>query len=328
MKAFSIPQVAFSGYRLLLARPGAALAWFVFQLIVSFGTLALTVAMAGPQLTALQEMRASGAPADPATTMALSGQIMGFGLASFALSLVVAVITLGAVSRAVLRPGDSRFGYLRFGADEFRLLAVIVVLGILLYVAYFVAFGPAMAVLFAVGGPQRAALALQGASTLPANAIGFAILAALPGTILMIFLSVKLALAPAHTVAEGAIHFFGSWRLTKGVFWRSLAAYALSTVPVLIVAVVVFGLAVVVRPGGLEGGLQAALQPDVSSMAAAFRPLQVLVYVLHAVLGTLVMAGLYAPPAAIYAAIALRSSESLVDVFGDDDEDDDDDDEA
>lgn len=326
MKAFSIPQVAFSGYRLLLARPGAALAWFIFQLIVSFGTLALTVALAGPQLTALQEMRASGGPADPATTMALTGQIMVFGLVSFVLSLLVTVIALGAVSRAVLRPGESRFGYLRFGADEFRLLAVIVVLGILLYIAYFLAFGPAMGALFAVGGPQRAALAMQGGASLPANAIVIAALAALPGTILMIFLSVKLALAPAETVAERAIRFFGSWRLTKGVFWRSLAAYALSAVPVLIVAVVVFGLAVAVRPGGLEGGLQAALQPDVSSMAGAFSPLQVFVYVLHAVLGVLVMAGLYAPPAAIYAAIAQRSSESLVDVFGDDEDDDEDED--
>ena len=61
-----------------------------------------------------------------------------------------------------------------------------------------------------------------------------------------------------------------------------------------------------------------------SSMAAAFTPLQVLVYVLHAVLGTLAMAGLYAPAAAIYAALAQRSSESLVDVFGEDEDDDDD----
>ena len=99
MKAFSIPQVAFSGYRLLLARPAAALAWFVFQLIVSLGTLALPVSRAGPQLTARQEMRGSGSPPDQATTRALSGQIMGFGLLSFTLSVLVMGVARAAVSR-------------------------------------------------------------------------------------------------------------------------------------------------------------------------------------------------------------------------------------
>jgi hypothetical protein len=311
MKKFSIPQVAFSGYRLLAARPGVALAWFVFQLVVALGLMALMVVMAGPELTALRELRSAGTPPDPATTMALSGKVMGFGLVSLLLYAVLGAVSLGAVSRAVLRPAESKFAYLRFGADELRLLAVIVVLGILLYVAYFVALLPAMAALFAVAGMERAAMAMQGVGSMPAGAIGAAVLAALPGAILLVFLTVKLALAPAQTVAKRQISFFGSWGLTKGVFWRSLGAYILSAIPVLILVIVALGVAVAVHPGGLAGGLQAAMQPDVSSLAAAFSPLQVLVYVLNAVAGVASMAGLIAPPAAIYAAIALRSDEAM-----------------
>lgn len=320
MKTFPIVETAFSGYRLLAARPSAGLIWFAFQLLIVFGMTALTVAIAGPEMTALQEMRAAGGAPDPATTMALSGKVMVVGLVSMLLSLVTNAIALAAVARAVLRPGEKGFGYLRFGADELRLLVVILVIGIFLYIAYMVAFGPAMGVLFAVAGPMQAAMAMQGSGALPANAIAMAALAAIPGALLMIFLAVKLSLAPAQTVGERAIQMFGSWKLTKGMFWRTLGTYALAAIPVILLAVVVVGVAFAVAPGGFKG----LMQPNVSSMAAAFGATQILVHVLSALLRTLIMGGLMAPPVAIYASTVLRSNEAAVDAFGDDDDDDDD----
>ena len=323
MKKFPILQTAFTGYRLLAARPVAALFWFAFQLAVVFGGIALTVAMAGPQLAAMQEMQSSGAPVDPATTMALSGPIMLAGLVSLVLGLIVSAISYGAVSRAVLRPGQSSLGYLRFGADELRLLVVILVIYIFCYIAYMVAVGPAMAALFAVAGMQRAGMAMQGMGSLPADAIAIAAAAAVPGTVLLVFLGVKLALAPAQTVGERGIRIFGSWTLTKGIFWRSLATYALATIPLLLVAIVYIGISLAVQQESLAGGLKNMMQPDLGSMSAAFGPTQILTYVFGAVTRTVAMAGLMAPCAAIYAAVALRSNEELADVFGDDEDDED-----
>lgn len=324
MKTFPIVQTAFSGYRLLAARPVAALFWFVFQLVVVFGSIALMVAMAGPQMVALQELQASGAP-DPATSMALSGPIMLAGFISMALGLVVSAISFGAVSRAVLRPKESGFGYLRFGAEELRLLVVNLVIFILIYIAYMVAAAPAMGALFAVAGMQRAGMALQGMGTLPANAIAIAVAAAVPGVLLLVFLSVKLSLAPAQTIGERQIRIFNSWTLTKGVFWRALAVYLLAAVPVLLVGIVYAGVSVAVHQGGVAGGLQSMMRPSLGTMAAAFSPTQSLSYVLGAVTRTVAMAGLLAPCAAIYAAVAVRSPGALADVFGDENEEDDED---
>lgn len=324
MTKFSIPQTAFSGYRLLAARPVAAVFWFALYLAVVFGKIALMVAMAGPQLAAMQAMRSSGAPPDPATSLALAGPVMLASLVSLIITVLVAAIAYGAVSRAVLRPGESRFGYLRFGADEFRLLAVILVMAILIWVAYMVAFVPVMAALFAVGGAERTSMALQGAGSLPAKAIGMAVLAALPGVALFVFLGVKLALAPAQTVAERGVRIFGSWALTKGIFWRSLATYALAAVPVLLIAIIYVGVVLAVHQGGVSGGLKGMMRPDLGSMGAAFGPTQILTYVIGALMGTLSMAGMLAPPAVIYGAVAVRSTEAMADVFGADDDDDED----
>src|SRR4051812_12500537 len=115
---FSITQTAFSGYRLLFARPMTALIWFAFLLIAAFAMLAITVTMAGPQLAALMAMRGqgAGAPPDPATAMTLTRQLVPFYGVALVVSVLQSAISLGAATRAALRPQDSAFGYLRLAA--------------------------------------------------------------------------------------------------------------------------------------------------------------------------------------------------------------------
>jgi hypothetical protein len=180
MTKFSIPQTAFSGYRLLAARPGAALAWFIFQLVVTLFSVWATVVMAGPQLTTLKEMMASGRP-DPATMMALQGQLLPYNLFKIVFPLVTGVILIGAVLRSVLRPGQSALGYLRFGADEMRLLVVNIVVGIFLFVLMIIAYALGMVGLLTSAGPRAAAMAMQGHGALPPAAMLIAGLVALPG---------------------------------------------------------------------------------------------------------------------------------------------------
>jgi len=317
MTKFSIPQTVLSGYRLLAAKPGAALAWFVFQLVVIVGVAALTVAMAGPQLAAMKEMKASGAP-DPATAMALSGQIVPFYLVALILAFVTGAILVGAIQRAVLRPGGKAFGYLRFGGDELRLIVLSLVLFVLVGIPFAIAYACGMIGFVTGAGPQTAAAVMQGQAAPPLRAVLIAVAAALPALAVALFLYVKLSLAAPQTVAERAIRIFGSFGLTRGLFWRTLAVYVLTAIPVALLSVAVSAVVVALRGGG---DWAMAMQPDTSSMGAAFTVMELVVYVLRALAATINMVALLVPAAMIYRAVAVQPLEAAE---TDDDDDDDD----
>lgn len=322
MTRFSIPQAAFAGYRLLAARPGTALVWFIFQLAIALLTAFVTVSLAGPQLTALKEMMAAGKP-DPATMMTLNAQMLPYTAFKSLFPLLTGTIAVAAVSRAFVRPKDSGLGYLRFGADELRVLVVYIVLMIIFAVPYIIATVVGMIALVSTAGPTAAMAVSTGAfGELPPKAIAFAVLSALPALALLIFLAVKLSLAPVQTVAERSIRIFNSWTLTKGHFWRILGAYVLAMIPLAVVGLVVMAAAMALKPDGFSGAWQQALAPDVSSMGAAFAGAAIIIFVLVAAFQTLVMAGQTGPGAAIYTAL---TGGVVADDFGDDDDDDEDD---
>jgi hypothetical protein len=319
MTRFSIPETAFSGYRLLASRPGAALVWFAFSLAVVLGLGWLTAVLAGPELAALKEMQASGAP-DPATAMALSRKVMPISALGLLVALVSGAILVGAVARAVLRPAQGALAYLRFGADEFRLMAVLLVVAILLLIPVILAWIPATIAMFATAGPQVAAMAMQGHGELPLTAKLAACAAAVPGVLVFLFLFVKLSLASAQTVAERSIRIFNSWTLTKGVFWRTLWTYALAAIPLAVLKLIVLGVAAALNP---DVGFKLMPQPDMSSVEAVFSGPQVAVLALQALFQTIQTAALLAPAAMIYLALTGRTPETAVSA---DDEDDDDED--
>jgi hypothetical protein len=318
MTKFSISQAAFSGYRLLAAKPIAALAWFVFQLAVSLGLVWLTATMIGPQLTALKEMQTSGAP-DPATAMALGGQTFPLTVLALVVALVSGAILTGAILRAVLRPGESAVGYLRFGPNELRLIVVVLMIILVLLIPIVIAWLPAIAVRFAIAGPQVAAMAMQGKGEIPLAATLGSLAAALPGLALIVFLYVKLSLASAQTVAERSIRIFTSWRLTKGVFWRTLATYLVAAIPLVILKI---GLMAVIAATNPDLGFKMTVQPDLTSVPAAFAGGQLVMFALQALLQVISSAALLVPTVMIYRAVA---GETVPTATVDDDYDDDDD---
>jgi hypothetical protein len=322
MKDFSITKTAFSGYRLLATRPVTALIWFVFSLAVAVLTIAVTVWLAGPQLAVLKEIRTQGAAADPATAMTISRQLGPYYAFTLIFALVTGAMTLGAANRAVLKPQATALGFLRLGADEFRLVLVSIVFLVIFFLGYIVTLILAITTLIMTAGPTGMRGLIQGGG-LPASTIAAVCVAALPGVALLIFLAVKLSLAPAQTVGESAARIFESWGLTRGRFWKILGTFILAAIPLLIVGGVTLA-ATLAAHGPSTGGfmnLMQSMQPDYSSMSAAFAGPNLVVLVLSALGRTLGMAGLMVPAAVIYQAVASDAA----DVFGEDDDDDDDD---
>jgi hypothetical protein len=209
--AFAPTAAAFEGLRLMRREPKAALAWTTLWL-VAFLFTAIVVATGGPVGLAGQS---------PGHGLREFGHRFGpFAVISTALFLLVWVTTTVAVYRAVLRPQERGFFFLRLGADELRLAIMTVAsFGLILV------FGGAPAyLLFVLISPLMRAV--------PALTREMATAGALATVCVDIWLGVRLSLIAVETVAERRFHLTAYWPLAKGRFWYLLLAYFLCFVVV------------------------------------------------------------------------------------------------
>lgn len=290
--AFSASEIAFEGFRLTRERPAAIGLWAVAHLILSLiSGVALTYVM-GSDLALIQNFQTE----QPGDLEALNALLPALG------KLYALVIPLGlftgalftcAALRAVLRPQDSKFGYLRFGVDEFRMLLLFVVI-VLIYV------------LVLTGAVIGVTLISAGLGMVLGGGVAAGVLAGLLtfcGMIgVSIWLAVRLSLAPAMTFTTGSIQLAEAWKLTRGRFWQLLGAYFISWVLTVVVSLLAMAIifAVVAGFGGGMGAIGNIMNPDVSSIAAQFTPTAIVVQVLTAMLAALQTAILRTPPALAY----------------------------
>jgi hypothetical protein len=297
---FSVSDAAFTGFRVVWERPIAAAIWAVIFLVTSLSFSVFITLTSGPALMRLLQLQQSGALAstDPAQTWALISQLLPMYGVLTLFSLIFYPVLYAAMNRAVLRPRDDAFGYLRLGGDELRQLWLLLIYAGMFLAAYFVLIllvGLAAAIGMVAGGGGAGEIA---AVLIPA----ILIVGVFCG---LVVLAVRLSLASAITFATKKLNPFGSWTLTRGRFWPMLGAYLLALFMAVIVWLLVF--AVSAAAAAIAGGgnpFPVLFAPDMSSPAAYFSPARIAYLVLSAASSALLWPLLLTPAVTIYQRLA------------------------
>jgi hypothetical protein len=183
-------------FRLLRQHPLSVLVWAILYLIGIFAVGLLRILIA---------------PADPES---VAGAI-GAALLSQGLALALVAVLITAATRATLHPYKRGGCYLRLGANELRVFALLVLLTIASMIATFLL---TLANGFLLG--------LLGWLVPPTTAgwIGSALLVAeLAG---LIFVQVRLSIALPLTYLYETITVDEAWAQSRGHFWSILGAFA------------------------------------------------------------------------------------------------------
>ena len=296
--SFSASDAAFEGFRMTRRSPMTVLWWALAYIVFFAGILALA---SGPIIHMVSEMERLEGLSDPQFSDFSSLGQTYFSLFSWImpLSLVFGAVINAAVARAVLRPAQSAFGYMRLGMDEVRVLVVTLVLAI--------AFGVVMALGGTVLGFAAGFANASGTSGLWLAVIlgGIALVA------LTIWLMVRFSLAVPIVVAERRFAFLDSFALTKGRFWSILGMAVLAAVMSLLVGLLggIIAQAVTLMTGGLDvlSGMEEARLDEI--VRAAW-PALLGWGVINALISALQLAVVYAPFSAAYRALTGKAEET------------------
>lgn len=293
---FSATDAALEGFRITRARPSAVLAWFAAQLVfVVLARLAL-IWIVGDQAAAFFSLTLFS---NPAEMMKLAPVIAQYTAAYLALLVLLCGMLYPAVDRAVLRPGEGGWGWFRLGLDEARQVAVFACWVLVLLAAYLAGMVAVQIVALVFG------LLLGQPGALFGAAIGFLIDLAF-----VVWIGVRLSLAPPATFERRRFILFDSWGMTRGRVWPLLGAYLISWALSFLVTLLV----------SFIGGAIASLLPGAPALGAAqpmpgvtfasiLEPQSIVELLFSALAGGLITPLMLAPPAWAYRAIAAVGAE-------------------
>ncbi|HEX6866129.1 MAG TPA: hypothetical protein VF122_02750 [Caulobacteraceae bacterium] len=291
MTTFSPTDAALEGFRISREQPRVLLIWSAVNLVVSLVMAVALVSLFGPTLVELEAMGASGSN-DPAEAMATLEKLAPLYALVLPIGLAMVAVMRAAVYRAVLRPSDSAYGYLRLGSDELRLVGLV-----LIYLVLAIGFIFALVLVAGLLAGGLAAALGAGFGALFGALIGLA------AVCFIIFVAVRLSLAGPMTFAERRLRVFESWTLTRGHFWRLAGTYVLAVALALVVALlamVIYMALAAVAAGGDLSRVGQVFAPDMSSLGAYFTLGMILYLLFSAAVSAVWNAVVYAPPAFAY----------------------------
>jgi hypothetical protein len=303
MAEFSVQDVALTGFRVVREHPAALGVWAGLSILLSLLDSLMIVGLGGADANRVLTLGMQPTR-PPEEVLAALGRLAPLYAALMGISLVSYAILGAAMNRAVLRPAETRFGFVRFGADELRQLG----LGCLMLVVFAAAY---LAIGFALGlvvaillVPLKADVTVAVALVLLGMVVGLA------------YVWVRLSLAPPLTFDSGRIDLFGSWNLTRGRFWLLLRTYLLALVLTVVVyllsALVIGAVGAILDSGNTPAAMPRADTQDFKTYFTPFRLVQIL---LSGGVSALVLPVWFTPPAAIYRHLARSSGVAAASIF-------------
>lgn len=202
-------EFAFEGFRIIRQRPKLILFWGALSLIGYGGFSLLMIAMAGPAMTSLAKMSMSSP--DTQVVMQAMTQIVPALMAGLPIYLLTSAVLSAAVCRVASGDEDDRFGYLAFGRREALLFALELVM-------------LAIRALVMLGCLVLAAAISQALPSAASEAVAELLMFAAMG--LVLWLSLRLSFNMAQTFEDGRLNVFGSYAMTRDLFWPLFAGYA------------------------------------------------------------------------------------------------------
>ncbi|WP_374599057.1 hypothetical protein [Brevundimonas sp.] len=299
---FSATDAAFEGFRVVRRAPMSLVFWALFYVVV----MAVAFAMMGPSLASAmasaERLESVGTP----TLDDFMPIMNSFGLVFSILlpvSLLSSAVMSAAIARSVLYPTQKALGYLRLGADELRVLAVSVALGII----FIVLMGLIWGMTFALGA------AAVNTPVLWLIVVVFFLVA----WAAFIWLLVRLSLAVPMTLAEKRIVLFDSFSLTKRHFWPLVGMAIIAGVMSFVVSML--GSLVLMPIQLMSGGMETLATVEGLNLVGMLQqawPAILSYVVVNAIISALQVAVIYAPFSAAYRDIAGRTGAGLAETFG------------
>jgi hypothetical protein len=221
MTDFSIGDAVGAGFNLIAKRPLAVIVWGIVYVLIAVVPLLL---FAGPVLAELpsfiesvKQHAASGEHFVPTDEIfALEGRLMMLQPVMLVATLGGRAFLTGAIYRGVLEPENRSFLSMRFGKQELWLA--------LLFLAYQFVLGFAFFGIIMIG--CLLGLLAWGLGALAGHPWGNWLIAlmivadVIAVIVAMIWVGVRLSLAPVITFADKEFRLFESWALTKGHVWK------------------------------------------------------------------------------------------------------------
>jgi len=257
MAGFSATDAALEGFRITKERPRKLLAASIFVFLVSVLGVFIEVNMPPEAHAALAALQSQDTLETGPLLEALTilSPLLLFGL-------LVQCVMAAAIYRILLRGETGSIRLFRLGGAELRLMALALIYLVLLV------FLVAAAVLFAVLAATLASFGGQGAMVF----IGTVAWVFALGVI--VWIAVRMSLAPVITFDRGKLAILDSWSITRGQFWRLTGAYVLAVSCIVVVALLalmiflpVAGIVLIASGGSLSdvGGIIQLAEPTLEA---------------------------------------------------------------